>query len=137
MPIVVKRFFVASLVYLILGLLAQAAAVLDVWWGFNPLAYTAVAATEQLLLLGWLTQLGLALIYDRWLLPAAGFSPRPALVVLVLFNVGLLLVLAGQPGLAMFGRPWLGAAAAAGSLLQLAAGLLLLWQVRRLFQKAV
>ena len=135
MPIVVKRFFVASLVYLILGLLAQVTAVLDVWWGFNPLAYTTVAATEQLLLLGWLTQLGLALIYDRWLLPAA--SPRPALVVLVLFNVGLLLALAGQPGLALFGRPWLGAAAAAGALLQFLAGLLLLWQARRLFHKAV
>lgn len=137
MSIAVKRFFVASLVYLMLGLAAQAAAVLDVWWGFNPLAYTTVSATQQLLLLGWLTQLGLALIYDRWLLPAAGFGPRPALAVLALFNLGLVLAIAGQPGLALFGRPWLGAAAAVGALLQVLAGLLLVWQVRRLFQKAV
>jgi hypothetical protein len=62
-----KGFFTAALIYLVLGLLAQAVTVFDSWLGFNPLAYTASAATQQILLLGWLTQLGLALIYDRWL----------------------------------------------------------------------
>lgn len=134
MPAPVKRFFIASLVYLALGLLAQAAAILDVWWGFNPLAYTTVAATEQLLLVGWLTQLGLALAYDRWLLPA-GAGARVAMAVLVLFNLGLPLALAGQPGLALFGRPWLGAAAAAGAALQLVAGLLFVWEAWRALRK--
>lgn len=117
---IVKKFFTAALIYLALGLLAQAVSVFDVWLGFNPLAYTAIAATQQLFLLGWLTQLGLALVYDRWLSP----SPESATMVFVLFNSGLLLVLLGQPGLALLGGTWLGPAAAVGGLLQFIAGLL-------------
>ena len=93
-----KRFFIASLIYFGLGLLAQAAAVFDVWLGFNPLAYTTITATQQLLLLGWLTQVALALIYDRWLVNAGRQS---ALAVLILFNLGLPLTIIGQPGLAV------------------------------------
>ena len=128
---IAQRFLIASLVYLMLGLLAQTVTVFDLWLGFNPLAYTAVSATMQLLLLGWLTQLGLALVYDRWLRPVreqiiSGGSPwRPGLpmTVFVLFNIGLPLVIIGQPGLIMLGGNWLGAAAAFGALLQLFAGL--------------
>ncbi len=57
---IAKNFFVASLIYLLLGLVAQAVAVFDIWLGFNPLAYTTVTAIRQILLLGWLTQLALA-----------------------------------------------------------------------------
>jgi hypothetical protein len=143
---IAKKFFVASLVYFILGLLAQAVAVFDVWLGFNPLAYTAVSATEQLLLLGWLTQFGLALVYNYWFpsltagpefhadpqdstpsRPPSSGNPPPAtrgMVVLVLFNIGLPLVILGQPGLALWGGDWLGAMAAFGGLLQFFAGLL-------------
>ncbi|MCL4297609.1 MAG: hypothetical protein KJ077_17850 [Anaerolineae bacterium] len=117
---IVKKFFAAALIYLVLGLLVQAVSVFDGWLGFNPLAYTAIAATQQLFLLGWLTQLGLALVYDRWLSP----PPGSAMTVFVLFNMGLLLVLMGQPGLALLGGTWLGAAAAVGGLLQFIAGLL-------------
>lgn len=144
MSAIAKRFFTASLIYLILGLLSQAVAIFDVWLGFNPLAYTAVAATEQTLLVGWLTQLGLALIYDRWLLatkpglkPASDFSNsltpsfhhQSPMVVFVLFNVGLPLVIVGQPGLALFGGSWLGPLAAFGGLLQFFAGLVFVYDV--------
>jgi hypothetical protein len=119
-----RKFFVAALVYLLLGLLAQAITVFDAWLGFNPLAYTAIAATQQTLLLGWLTQLGLALVYDRWPAP----PPQSARTVLILFNIGLPLVIVGQPGLALFGGSWLGAVAAVGGLLQFIAGLLFVAQ---------
>jgi hypothetical protein len=143
---IARKFLVASLIYLVLGLLAQAVAVFDVWLGFNPLAYTAVSATQQLLLLGWLTQLGLALVYNYWFpsitsgpdsqaqaedsssnRPASPANVQPStqsMVVLVLFNIGLPLVIIGQPGLALLGGDWLGAVAAFGGLLQLFAGLL-------------
>ena len=137
MSAIAKRFLIASLGYLILGLLAQTVTVFDVWLGFNPLAYTAVSATMQLLWLGWLTQLGLALVYDRWLMPVReqiilGGSPRrPGLpmTVFVLFNIGLPLVIIGQPGLIMLGDNWLGAVAAFGALLQLFAGLAFVYDV--------
>lgn len=121
---IVKKFLAAALIYLVSGLLAQAVSVFDVWLGFNPLAYTAIAATQQLFLLGWLTQLGLALVYDRWLSP----PPGSATIVFILFNIGLLLALLGQPGLALWGGTWLGAAAAIGGLLQFIAGLLFVGQ---------
>lgn len=146
MPSIAERFFIASLIYLILGLLAQAVTIFDVWLGFNPLAYTAVAATEQTLLIGWLTQLALALVYNRWLSPAekertplsptANWQPAIApaslpMVVFVLFNLGLPLVILGQPGLALLGGQWLGAAAAFGGLLQLFAGLVFVYDIWR------
>lgn len=144
---IAKKFFIASLIYLILGLIAQAVAVFDVWLGFNPLAYTAVTATEQILLVGWLTQVALALIYDRWLLPVpepattAQNSPfeaqdtKTGMIVLVLFNLGLPLVIAGQPGLAMLGGSWVGAVAALGGLLQLFGGLVFVYDVWKLARR--
>jgi hypothetical protein len=139
MPPVAKKFLVASLIYFILGLFAQTAAVFDVWLGFNPLPYTAVVATERILLLGWLTQLGLALIYACCSPPAhsnpesaTGIPPATqGMVVFVLFNLGLPLTIIGQPGLAIFGGQWLGALAACGGLLQLFAGLLFVHNVWR------
>lgn len=131
---IVKKFLIAALIYLALGLLAQAISVLDVWLGFNPLAYTAIAATQQLFLLGWLTQVALALIYDRWLqrLEIEDSVPienrKSSLWVFVLFNIGLPLVVAAQPGLALFGGTWLGPVAAGGAMLQLIAGLLFVKQ---------
>jgi hypothetical protein len=132
---IVRRFLLAAVIYLGLGLVAQAVAVLDGWLGFNPLAYTAIAATTQIFLLGWLTQVALALIYERWL---AQKKPGPAIfnlplanLVFILFNLGLPLVLVGQPGLAIFGGVWLGLLAAVGGGLQLLAGLMVfyeLWQ---------
>ena len=119
------RFFIASLIYLVLGLLAQAVTIFDGWLGFNPLAYTAVATAQQLLLVGWLTQLGMALVYDR----RAGGSDSPARAAFVLFNVGLPLAILGQPGLAAVGSAWLGAVAAFGGLLQLFGGLVFVYSV--------
>jgi hypothetical protein len=141
---IARKFLVASLIYLILGLFSQAVAIFDVWLGFNPLAYTAVSTTEQILLVGWLTQLGLALIYDRWLSrlnldvksssegQEATASTRRSdrgMVVFVLFNLGLLLAIIGQPGLAIFGGQGLGAVAALGGLLQLFAGIVFVLDV--------
>ena len=140
MASIAKKFFVASLIYFILGLIAQAVIVFDLWLGFNPLAYTTATATQQILLVGWLSQLGLALIYDRWLVPAQSRSLltvdsnlRPRLAVFALFNIGLPLIIIGQPGLALFGGPWLGALAAIGGLMQLFAGMLLLVEVWQFF----
>ena len=121
-----KFFFVASITYLLLGLAAQTANVFDVWLGFNPLAYTAVAATQQLLLTGWLTQAALALIYNCWL---TRISYQTGLVVFVLFNLGLPLVIMGQPGLTIFGATWLGVLAALGAIFQLLAGVIFARQV--------
>lgn len=144
---IVKKFLAAALIYLALGLLAQTVSVLDVWLGFNPLAYTAATATQQLFLLGWLTQLGMALVYDRWLQgleigdsgsiqnrkskienTQRALRPKSFLWVFILFNIGLPLVIAAQPGLALFGGAWLGPVAAIGALLQLIAGLLFVKQ---------
>ena len=132
-----RKFLFASLIYFGLGLLAQAVNVFDVWLGFNPLAYTAVTATMQLLLVGWLTQLGLALVYDRRLRPAPqpedslGEPPQEKwpMVIFSLFNLGLPLAILGQPGLLIFGGKWLGAVAAFGAVLQLFAGLLFIYHV--------
>lgn len=144
---IVKKFLVAALIYLALGLLAQAISVLDVWLGFNPLAYTAATAMQQLFLLGWLTQLGMAVVYDRWLQKLEtgdsgsiqnpkseiqntqrALRPKSVLMVFILFNIGLPLVVAAQPGLALFGGAWLGPVAVVGALLQLIAGLLFVKQ---------
>jgi hypothetical protein len=136
---IARKFLVASLIYFILGLLAQAVNVFDAWLGFNPLAYTAVSATMQILLVGWLTQLGLALVYARRLRPALqpedSFSESPKdrwpMVVFILFNLGLPLAILGQPGLMIFGGRWLGAVAAFGVLLQLLAGFVFVYDIWR------
>jgi len=128
---ITKKFLIASAVYLLLGLTAQAAITVDVWLGFNPLAYSAATATRQILLVGWLTQAVLALIYDRWL---AAVPQNSGQLLFVLLNVGLPLVVIGQPGVAIFGGPWIGAAAALGGVLQLAAGIIFaraLWSLLR------
>lgn len=124
----IKKFFTAALIYLVLGLLAQTVSVLDTWLGFNPLAYTATATTQQILLLGWLTQLGLALVYDRWLSLSEASNRRLSLIVFVLFNMGLPLVIIGQPGLALVGGAWLGIVAVGGGVMLLAAGLIFIRQ---------
>ena len=140
---IVKKFLISSLIYFVLGLLAQVVNVFDVWLGFNPLAYTAVTATMQLLLVGWLTQLGLALIYAGWLTPipqnedsVRGTNQEKwSMVVFILFNLGLPLAILGQPGLMIFGGWWLGAVAAFGTLLQLFAGLVFIYDVWQLMLK--
>lgn len=137
MSSIARKFLSTSLLYFGLGLLAQAVNIFDVWLGFNPLAYTAVTATMQLLLVGWLTQLGLALVYARWPRPVPQPEDSPGelpqekwpMVVFILFNLGLPLAILGQPGLMIFGGQWLGAVAAFGAVLQLFAGLLFIYDV--------
>ncbi len=160
MTYISRKFFIASLIYLLLGLLAQAIAAVDAWLGFNPLPYTALTATQQLFLLGWLTQLAMALVYERWEIgdgsprneakrgqaaaltdsnspdsapqilgrPMRFLKPHRSLSVFVLFNAGLILLIIGQPGVALFGGAWLGVAAVLGGLLQLSAGALFVYQ---------
>jgi len=134
MSVLAKRFFIASLIYFIIGLLAQTVAGFDVWLGFNPLAYTAVDAATHIFLVGWLTQLALAFIYERWLGPVENLQTTAGMAILVLLNVGIPLTVLGRPGLAAWGGDWLGAAAALGAFLQLAAGVIFLREVRILFQ---
>lgn len=125
-----KCFFISALIYFVLGLLAQVIAVLDVSLGFNPLAYTAITATEQIFFVGWLSQIALAVIYDRWL----SFA-KYGKAVFVLFNIGLPLTLVGQPGIAVWGGNWVGFMAGVGALLQLAAGIIFMWDARTCFRK--
>lgn len=126
----------ASLIYLILGLLVQTVAGFDLWLGFNPFAYTATAAIEKMLLMGWLAQVALAVVYDGWLRPPETYSEERLLAsgsnlaVFTLFNLGLPLVILGQPGLAILAGTWVGVLAAVGSLLQLLAGVIFLGEVR-------
>ncbi len=129
-----KKFFVASLIYFGLGLVMQTIAVFDVWLGFNPISYTTATAIKELLLAGWLTQLALALIYDRWL---KATNPKRATLIFGLFNTGLPLVIIGQPGLLIFGTIWLGAAAAFGAVLQLLAGIIFLGDVWQSYQSNI
>lgn len=130
---IVRWFFMASLIYLLLGLLAQLVTIFDVWLGFNPLAYTAMAATTQIFLLGWLSQLGLALIYAHGLESKQPQSAPPLTrsphLVFILFNLGFPLVLLGQPGMVLWGGDWLGLLAVLGGVLQLLAGLIFAGQV--------
>jgi hypothetical protein len=56
-----KLFLVTALVYLGLGLVLHAITMFDVWLGFNPLAYTSMNSTMQMLLVGWLTQSAMGL----------------------------------------------------------------------------
>lgn len=131
---IARRFLFVSLLYLVLGLLAQLVTIFDVWLGFNPLAYTAIGATSQIFILGWLTQVGLALVYDRWLesqkAQLVSLSPlAPSNIVFILFNLGFPLVLLGQPGMILWGGAWLGILAVLGGVLQLLAGLIFAGQV--------
>jgi len=131
MATIARKFLVASLIYLVLGLLAQAVTVFDTWLGFNPLAYTALISTEQTLLVGWLTQLGMALMYDR----RSSYGSMRGLVVLTLLNIGLPLTIIGQPGLIMLGGRWLGPVAAVGALLQLFAGVVFVYDMAKSFKE--
>ena len=113
-----QLFLVTSLVYLGLGLVLHAVAMFDVWLGFNPLAYTSVGATMQMLLIGWLTQSVMALLYDRLV-----ESPRLVSVIWACLNVGLVLTIVGQPVLALTGSDLVGGLAAMGGLMQMIGGL--------------
>lgn len=113
-----QLFLVTSMVYLGLGLVLHAVAMFDVWLGFNPLAYTSVGATMQMLLIGWLTQSVMALLYDRLV-----ESPRLVSVIWACLNVGLVLTIVGQPVLALTGSDLVGGLVAMGGLMQMIGGL--------------
>ncbi len=121
-----RRFLITALVYLVLGLALNAAALADVWLGFNPLAYTSVGSTLQALLLGWLSQAVMGLLYDRLVT-----SPRRASATWACLNLGLGLSILGQPVLAWTGVSLVGGLVAAGGLLEFAAGVIFaaeVWQ---------
>jgi len=113
-----QLFLVTSLVYLGLGLVLQVVAMFDVWLGFNPLAYTSVGSTMQMLLIGWLTQSVMALLYDRLV-----DSARLVSVIWACLNVGLVLTIVGQPALALTGSDLVGGLVAMGGLMQMIGGL--------------
>jgi hypothetical protein len=113
-----QLFLVTALVYLGLGLILHAIAMFDVWLGFNPLAYTSVGATMQALLIGWLTQSAMALLYQQLVK-----SPRMVTMVWACLNVGLVLTIVGQPVLALTGSDLVGGLVAMGGLMQVAGGM--------------
>jgi len=121
-----RWFLTTALVYLGLGLALNAAALADVWLGFNPLAYTSVGSTLQALLVGWLSQAVMGLLYDRLIA-----SPRRAAVTWACLNLGLALSILGQPALAWTGAGLLGGLVAVGGLLEFAAGVIFAVEVRQ------
>jgi hypothetical protein len=112
-----QLFLITAMVYLGLGLLLHAVAMFDVWLGFNPLAYTSVSSTMQTLLIGWLSQSVMGLLYDRLVK-----SPRLVAATWAVLNVGLVLCIVGQPVLALTGSDLVGGLVAMGGLLQAAGG---------------
>jgi hypothetical protein len=112
-----RRFLITALVYLGLGLVLQAIGMFDVWLGFNPLSYTSVGSTLQSLLIGWLSQSVIALLYERLIK-----SPNLATVTWACLNGGLLLTIFGQPVLALTGSDLAGGLVALGGLMQAAGG---------------
>ena len=123
----VQLFLITALVYLALGLLLHAVGMFDVWLGFNPLAYTSVGSTMQMLLIvGWLTKSTMVLLYDRFV-----ESPRLVTVVWACLNVGLVLTIVGQPLLALTGSDLVGGLVAMGGLMQLAGGAAFFIEVTR------
>jgi hypothetical protein len=125
-----QLFLVTALVYLVLGLVLHMVAMFDVWLGFNPLAYTSVNATVQVLLIGWLSQSVMGLIYDRLVR-----SPRLVTVTWACLNVGLVLAVFGQPALALTGSDLIGGLVAMGGLLQIASGLTFAAEVMRAIRR--
>ena len=121
-----RWFLTTALVYLGLGLALNAVALADVWLGFNPLAYTSVGSTLQALLVGWLSQAVMGLLYDRLIA-----SPRRAAVTWACLNLGLALSILGQPALAWTGAGLLGGLVAVGGLLEFAAGVIFAVEVRQ------
>ncbi|UCC86173.1 MAG: hypothetical protein JSV81_15110 [Anaerolineales bacterium] len=113
-----QLFLVTALAYLGLGLILHAIAMFDIWLGFNPLAYTSVGATMQALLIGWLTQSVMALLYQLLVK-----SPRMVTMVWACLNVGLVLTIVGQPVLALTGNDLVGGLVAMGGLMQVAGGM--------------
>lgn len=113
-----QLFLVTALAYLGLGLILYAIAMFDIWLGFNPLAYTSVGATMQALLIGWLTQSVMALLYHLLV-----NSPRMVTMVWACLNVGLVLTIVGQPVLALTGNDLVGGLVAMGGLMQVAGGM--------------
>jgi hypothetical protein len=83
----------------------------------------------QALLVGWLTQSVMALLYDRLVKPA-----RLVAVVWACLNVGLALTILGQPVLAFTGNDWVGGLVAMGGLMQAAGGIMfaaeVVWAMR-------
>ena len=124
-----RLFLFTALVYLGLGLVLYVVAMLDVWLGFNPLAYTSLSATMQALLVGWLSQSVMALLYDRLVRPA-----HLVAVVWACLNVGLALTIVGQPALVWTGSNLIGGLVAMGGLMQAAGGIMfaaeVVWALR-------
>ena len=123
---IARLFLITALVYLGLGLGLHAMAMFDVWLGFNPLAYTSVSSTMQVLLIGWLSQSVMALLYDRLVK-----SPRLVTMTWACLNVGLVLTIVGQPALALTGSNVVGGLVAMGGLLQTAGGVTFVIEVAR------
>jgi hypothetical protein len=80
----------------------------------------------QMLLIGWLTQSTMTLLYDRLV-----ESPRLVTVVWACLNVGLVLPIVGQPSLALTGSDQVGGLVAMGGLMHLAGGAAFIIEVTR------
>jgi hypothetical protein len=80
----------------------------------------------QALLIGWLSQSAMALLYDRLVK-----SPRLVTMAWACLNGGLVLTIVGQPVLALTGHDLVGGLVAMGGLMQAAGGLTFAVEVAR------
>lgn len=111
------RFLVAALVYLLLGLMVQTVHMADLTLGLSPLNHTTTSLVLQLLLVGWLTQAVVGMLYGGVIK-----SPRASTAVWWCLNLGLVAAIVGQPLLVLTGNRVGGALLLGGGLLQMAGG---------------
>ncbi len=126
-----RLFIITALVYLGLGFVLHAVAMADAWLGFNPLAYTSVGSTMQTLLIGWLSQSVMGLLYDQLVK-----SPRRVAVTWACLNGGLALTILGQPALALTGNDFIGGLVALGGLLEAGGGITFAVEVLRAIRES-
>jgi hypothetical protein len=128
MPLLTRVAIRAAMLYLLVGLVAGALYWLNNAWSFwSPLA-ALNPVYIHLLVVGWITQLIFAVMY--WMFPIISRvemrgDPRPAWVALATLNIGLILRAFAEPWRAVDPNGINQAALILSSILQIAAGYLI------------
>ena len=124
MPPIARTFVKAAFVYFFVAFLLGALMMLDRWLDFSRWLRVVYMSQLHLLMVGWITQLGIGVaswIFPRFLKEQ---DPRPrgsdtlAWFVLISLNAGLLLRFVGEPFYLMGAKPWLAALIAVSGVLQ-------------------
>jgi hypothetical protein len=130
MPLLTRVALRAALAYLVAGVAAGALYWLNAAWPFWPFANAFNPVYIHLLVVGWITQLIYGVMY--WMFPIISRenmrgNPRPAWAALVVLNAGLLLRVVCEPWRTLSPNDLNAAGLVLSALLQVAAGLLIVW----------